>query len=1429
MKYQEFLNFLQNKGKDPSRLIFEDELTGIHNRRFLLNYFQSKISWDALKDNPLSLVMMDVDHFKKINDSFGHLAGDQALVWLAGLLKDVAGEEGLAVRYAGDEFIILIPHGKKQAALKMGEHLLQHIRETPLTLDKVDESLHITLSIGVASAPEDGHTGKTLIQMADAALYYAKKAGRDRLANAGEIDPQDVFAKTVLHQIEGEKTTGHRLQLSQVVKSFQNFNQGQNQFLIIEGDSGMGKSTFLESVRQELVLSEMMWQVKVNGTPQESFRPYYLMSNILVELLSNREDKGIGIFESLSIKETTYLARILPQLEGEEEVPLDEDEKAQREGIFNTLLYFVPKILDFKPLILYIDDLQFADEATLLLLRRLMLLRELKLFICCTSTPIEPLKSGAQEVPLGQFYESYHRELGICKIPLTPLTASDIADHLQKVFPQVSLPKNFEKDLAQITQGNPLFLSEILRKLALDQKIPLMDQQRVIEPLEKGYLPESLEEMVSQKITSLDEESRQLLYRAATFGEDVSLSFLTGSSEEMEAKILEFVEQAATLGLLRSDFQINDETIRFLGKRILETIYGAIQPDHKQELHERIGDYQETLYQQRLLLSASTSAYHFKRSANQEKSRDYEEYLEKDAHETFNSLEAKQYSGERRKRRTSELPPPGVSLDPSSLAKIPNVIRCLLTTVRHIKLYPIGSKAVVSANLQLKEAIDLILATNENLAIFHINQALMVNGQKIDVSEFKWMAGELLKFMMNVELKGVIFRRGLSRGELEVLVEAFSRPKPKMIDRDFWQRFSSEQHLEHIELKQVQYTLMVDSEVEAKSRETPRGADLAPAPKVSYRLLAREQKLDQEDLGRIPEIIRCLLNAAKNIKIYPLASKAISDSIQQLMETLRSIFKKKPILTLAQVSHSLLVNGIRVETSEMGTLADSFLKFLDSISLTSLTFLDSLSDQELKTFIGALGELPSAGLDSEFWARFSDDQGFTGILFDKILYETWVTPTLADSDQVQPSEEPSEEFGEGQMVEPVSEELLDSFLKEMPGQVNDLFAKGKEKQILQMMRQLFLGFQNRQPQTREKIIGSCLRLLGSLSLAFQHRFTKVLADPVLAVFSEERDPIILNEIAFLLHRMATYPIQFGDYPLASQILMHLHSRHQKLIDAEDPYALRLAKILDRNLETTIRKLLVKDLKSSETSRQQGAAQLLGNLGRNTIPLLIDIIKKEDDLRVREIAASLLGEMGQEAAGLLKRELVVEGTSEGRLRILEVIDTVASDLKTELVFAFRDETPEVRQAAFQLAERLNDSGVVELLLDYARSRDAGLAVEAINCLGKLKPLAAVEVLVPILNTSNDKKRLISCCHALGQIGNPASIEPLAKILTRKGSFFRRKRKRAQVRAAAAFALGQISHSRAAEVLAAFVDDRNPQVREIARALVKFANSPATKEE
>jgi HEAT repeat protein len=219
-----------------------------------------------------------------------------------------------------------------------------------------------------------------------------------------------------------------------------------------------------------------------------------------------------------------------------------------------------------------------------------------------------------------------------------------------------------------------------------------------------------------------------------------------------------------------------------------------------------------------------------------------------------------------------------------------------------------------------------------------------------------------------------------------------------------------------------------------------------------------------------------------------------------------------------------------------------------------------------------------------------------------------------------------------------------------------------------------------------------------------------------------------------------------------------------------------------------------------------------------MPLLLEVVKGEDSLRVRQIAAYLLKSLGPEAARLLKRELVLEGFPKERVRILEVIDGVTQDLKTELAYALADDNPKVRRAAFRLTERLHDTRVTSLLFDYANHEDAKMAVIAIKSIGKTKPAGAVDVLVSLLESSKEVERLIACCRALGQIADPAALEPLAKILSTGSILSLRKRKSSAVRAAAAFALAQLPDARVSEALAPYKDDRDLRVRQIARSQV-----------
>ncbi|MFQ5993238.1 MAG: HEAT repeat domain-containing protein, partial [Nitrospiraceae bacterium] len=585
---------------------------------------------------------------------------------------------------------------------------------------------------------------------------------------------------------------------------------------------------------------------------------------------------------------------------------------------------------------------------------------------------------------------------------------------------------------------------------------------------------------------------------------------------------------------------------------------------------------------------------------------------------------------------------------------------------------------------------------------------------------------------------------------------------------------------------------------------------------------------------QVTDIIPRVLSTARNVRLYPLHSQTITASIEQLAEVLQGFLGRQPSLTLARASGSLLVNGRRVDTSDLGEISTGFIDFLKALGLNSLTFLRDVSAKEVSVFVSALRQTPASGYGIDFWKEFAKGNGLSHILFDEIVYDVKVAQTLREAEMSQPAEESeeaaleagakerlltedaAEDLSDQELVEEFSKEPFDAFLEAMPNRATDLLQQGNGKRVRQMLQWLFREFSSRDIGLREKIVNVSRVTLDTVPLGFKQGLTKLLADPLFVVFTNETDPKLVGVVAGLLHRMAGNLIQFSDYLLATRIFSQLHDRYKQLEETKDLRAQKLARILDRKLELKTQKLLMDDLHSGVPARQEHAAQVLGSLGPASMSMLVDIIKQEDDIRVGQLAAGLLAEQGPKAAKALKSELVLGMTGLERARILDVVDTVTRTLNTELAYSLGDRDPDVREAAFRLAERLNDKQVVTLLVDCAKGIETALATSAIRCLGKLKPSGITEFLVSLLTSSKDKARVIACCQALGQVGDPESVDPLVGILVAKGFLFIGNKWDAEIRAAAAFALRQISDPRAAQVLVTLANDRDPRIRQIAKA-------------
>lgn len=161
------------------RLTVQDGLTGLHNRRSLTEFLDRELSRAERHSRTLALALFDIDRFKAINDSHGHLAGDTVLRQLAALLRPVVRKDELLARYGGEEFAMVLPETSGENAVLACERLRQTVAEHRFEYD--GRVIPVTVSIGVAVNGPDADTPERLLRSADTKLYQAKAAGRNKV------------------------------------------------------------------------------------------------------------------------------------------------------------------------------------------------------------------------------------------------------------------------------------------------------------------------------------------------------------------------------------------------------------------------------------------------------------------------------------------------------------------------------------------------------------------------------------------------------------------------------------------------------------------------------------------------------------------------------------------------------------------------------------------------------------------------------------------------------------------------------------------------------------------------------------------------------------------------------------------------------------------------------------------------------------------------------------------------------------------------------------------------------------------------------------------------------------------------------------------------------------------------------------------------
>ena len=176
-------NVLYSQTERLKKLSITDHLTGLLNRRYFQERLEEEIARSSRHGRPLSLMMLDIDGFKIINDTLGHPVGDKLLKQVSDAIMDSVRTMDIVSRFGGDEFLVLLPETHPDRAAHIAERIRQAVGKIALALDSEapEQDVVTSVSIGIASYPQNGHTLEKLVEQVDRALYQAKMKGKNRI------------------------------------------------------------------------------------------------------------------------------------------------------------------------------------------------------------------------------------------------------------------------------------------------------------------------------------------------------------------------------------------------------------------------------------------------------------------------------------------------------------------------------------------------------------------------------------------------------------------------------------------------------------------------------------------------------------------------------------------------------------------------------------------------------------------------------------------------------------------------------------------------------------------------------------------------------------------------------------------------------------------------------------------------------------------------------------------------------------------------------------------------------------------------------------------------------------------------------------------------------------------------------------------------
>ncbi len=536
-----------------------DDLTGLYNRRFLRVKSGKYFRIIDKETSPTSILLIDLDHFKNVNDTYGHSKGDTVLKEFSSFLEGLLRSNDSVFRYGGDEFVCVLPGTGYEQAERISHRFIEKCRETEFS------RIRLTMSIGIASCPDDGKEWIGLFDTADQRLYSAKRHGRDRIGI-----PESSVRSLI---IPTKEIVGRNDELSEVMRYPGSSSDIQGGTFCISGEIGVGKSRFV----REIIDSERFKSFRFLGSMLSATThsiPYFPFRELIRSII--RMSDGLDL-EDIPQTYRIELTKIVPELSDYLAESAGEVLMVDKFRLFEGVRRLFEKQVSGGPLIISLDNIHWADEGSLELLH--YIIRAFR------SSPILFLLvyrvEEAGEECFQRILNNMSREGLFSRITLDPLDEPDVSRMLSMIIDRIPSP-HLTGYIYRKTGGNPFFIEELMKSLHESGAFYWNTDDWEFREEMADTIPHSIEDVIDRKLGLMSSEARSLMEHAAVIGREFDFGFLLEMTDWNEGQLFDMMDEAKEMGLLK---EYGGERFFFPEDVIREVVYNRMNRAKRGRLH----------------------------------------------------------------------------------------------------------------------------------------------------------------------------------------------------------------------------------------------------------------------------------------------------------------------------------------------------------------------------------------------------------------------------------------------------------------------------------------------------------------------------------------------------------------------------------------------------------------------------------------------------------------------------------------------------------------------------------------------------------------------------------------------------------------------------------------------------------------------------